>query len=170
MKSKSSYTSKGQYFSLDAIIASLIFILTIMTLLSYWYSVKSAIERQDSEILKEAFRISDLIFTPQAGDGNCKIGFMDSWNYKMLNYTAITNCDLESRDGIKAKLGTGYDVVITFNVVEKDSGVEPVTLGFEPSTSKSIAKVQRAAAIMVENYEGGKSKTFTGIVEVYLYN
>jgi len=162
-------TKKGQYFSLDAIVASLIFIITIMTLLSYWYSVKSSIEKQDSEVLKEAFRISDLLFTSQIGDSDCKIGFADNWNYKTLNYTAIKNCEGMTREGINGKLGTGYDTVIVFNI-DETSAIESITLGEAPSKIKDVAKVQRVAAIMIENYEGGKVKTFTGTVDVYLYN
>jgi hypothetical protein len=164
---------KGQYFSLDAVIASLIFILMIISLLSYWYAVKSAMERQDSELMKEAFRVSDLLFTPQTSEGPCKIGFSDSWNYKTLNYTAIKNCETltNTKTGIKSKLGTGYDTAIGFTIVEQDSGVEAVTLGTipDPASNKEIAKVQRNAAIMVENYDGSKPKTFIAKVEVYLY-
>lgn len=159
--------SKGQYFSLDAIVASLIFILAIMTLLSYWYSVRSSIEKQDSELLKEAFRVSDLLFTPSTGNGDCRIGFADNWNYKILNYTSIEKCKTVSNEEIKGKLGTGANVVIVIKNVEVGNSMEPITIGTPPNDIKDAAKIQRSAAIRID---GNPSETFIATIEITLYN
>ena len=41
---------KGQYFSFDAIVASVIFVLALVALLSYWHSVRSYLEHENSGI------------------------------------------------------------------------------------------------------------------------
>ncbi len=57
---------KGQYFSFDAIIASVIFVMALVALLSYWHSVKSYLDSQNDEISKEAIQIPTT--TNQAKD------------------------------------------------------------------------------------------------------
>ena len=57
---------KGQYFSFDAIIASVVFVLTVLALMSYWNSVKAGMETYSDETTKEAIRISDLLLSPRS--------------------------------------------------------------------------------------------------------
>ena len=54
---------KGQYFSFDAIVAALIFIIAISVLTSYWFGIKSVIDSQTDDMNLEAMRFSDLLMT-----------------------------------------------------------------------------------------------------------
>ena len=54
---------KGQYFSFDAIIGFTIFILILMTILSYWYSATSYFNTIENPMNKEAYRISEIILS-----------------------------------------------------------------------------------------------------------
>lgn len=53
---------KGQYFSFDAIIASVIFILLLVSLLSYWNAIRSNLGVEEIELYEEAIRISDVLY------------------------------------------------------------------------------------------------------------
>ena len=60
---------KGQYFSFDAIIASVIFIMAIVLLLSYWHSVKVFLDYQTSDVAKETMKVASLLFVPSFPEG-----------------------------------------------------------------------------------------------------
>ena len=66
---------KGQYFSFDAVIGATIFILTMMALLSYWYGISSSFEQTQNDLAREAFRISEMMFTPT--DKGLALGWRD---------------------------------------------------------------------------------------------
>lgn len=55
---------KGQYFSFDAIVASVIFILAITLLSGHWYSLRAQIDDRSDYLYSEAFRISDTLLGP----------------------------------------------------------------------------------------------------------
>lgn len=88
-------TKKGQYFSFDAIVASVIFVMALVALISYWYSVKSMLDSQSEELSKEAIKISSLALgpaSPYPRSVPCnfeRIGFANSWDDKRLNVTMI---------------------------------------------------------------------------------
>ncbi len=63
MKSK-----KGQYFSFDAIVSVVIFVMAITILLSHWYSLKTKMNEQTTYLQDEALRISEILLGP--GDFN----------------------------------------------------------------------------------------------------
>jgi hypothetical protein len=53
-------SKKGQYFSFDAIMATLVFLLAVSLLSNYWFGVRAAAEKGD-DTYKEALRISDSL-------------------------------------------------------------------------------------------------------------
>ena len=55
---------KGQFFSYDAIIGAMIFVIAFGLLVSYWWSVRSLLNPEREDMLKEALRISDSLLTP----------------------------------------------------------------------------------------------------------
>jgi len=167
-------TTKGQYFSFDAIIAVLIFILTMVSLLSYWSNARSAMDSQKSEMTKEALRISDIIFSPpySVGSDPCKIGFSEFSNYKILNYSAVENCANADTSGLKEKFGTPFNVVINFGMANPASDLSNVstnsTFVYELQNGiiqvPEISRVQRISAIRKDDGE-----TTVAIVEVLVY-
>ncbi|MBN2478540.1 hypothetical protein JXB01_04595, partial [Candidatus Micrarchaeota archaeon] len=77
---------KGIYFSFDAIVASTIFILAMISLMSYWYSVREVLSANDFSGAEEAMRITDLMFNVREDGG---FGFGTSVNEKALNYSKL---------------------------------------------------------------------------------
>jgi len=160
-------TKKGQYFSFDAIIATLIFILTMVSLLSYWYSTRSALGYQNDEMMKEALRVSDVLFNPRnpsALPSACQVGFSDSINSKVISKVNLVKCGTTPQDQLKSVFGTPYNITIDFK--SPDGNVASgVTIGPSIGTisSSKIVKVQRVAAINAS----GSIDAY--IVEVYLY-
>ncbi|MFH0927227.1 MAG: hypothetical protein V1822_01485 [Candidatus Micrarchaeota archaeon] len=59
---------KGQYFSFDAIVAAVIFVLAMSILANHWFSLRSQMDEQTLFLQDEALRISDLFLSP--GDYN----------------------------------------------------------------------------------------------------
>ncbi len=60
---KSNKTRKGQYFSFDAIIASIIFIIAISILSSYWFGVRSVMDSRSENMYNEVIRVSDTLMS-----------------------------------------------------------------------------------------------------------
>ncbi len=55
---------KGQYFSFDAIVSAVIFVLALALLSNQWYTVNAIQSEMDDELHSEALRISDALMTP----------------------------------------------------------------------------------------------------------
>ncbi|MFA6489789.1 MAG: hypothetical protein WCT52_03845 [Candidatus Micrarchaeia archaeon] len=56
--------TKGQYFSFDAIIATVIMVLATTTLISYWFGVQSVVDSRNSPLHSDAMRIAESLVTP----------------------------------------------------------------------------------------------------------
>lgn len=52
---------KGQYFSFDAIVAAVIFVMALSILFTHWYTLSSQMDEQTYYLQNEANRISDLL-------------------------------------------------------------------------------------------------------------
>ncbi len=133
---------KGQYFSFDAIIASVIFALALFTLFSYWHSVRSFLDFQSFSLSKEAVRVSTDLFLPAQGGCNDLKAFNlgVGWSSKMLNKTLIDSCSFDD-DEIRSLTKTSSNVAIQF--VFEDS---TKTFGTLPDLSQNnIVKLRRIA-------------------------
>lgn len=154
-----SKTSKGQYFSFDAIIASVVFVLTVLALMSYWNSVKAGMETYSDETTKEAIRISDLLLSPPEplGITDCsgtndnevkRLGFAVSWENRQLSKQLLVSCQSITPENLRSLLGTPYNVSVFIN---SSSGLfDAIQIGkpFEDtSQSKNVAKVRRIVAV-----------------------
>ncbi|MFA5108059.1 MAG: hypothetical protein WC492_00830 [Candidatus Micrarchaeia archaeon] len=51
---------KGQYFSFDAIIATVIFVMALSILFNHWYAARSQMDEQGNFLQSEAHRISNI--------------------------------------------------------------------------------------------------------------
>jgi len=71
---------KGQYFSFDAIIASIIFIIAISVLSSYWFGVRSVMDSRSENMYNEVIRISDMLMSE---------GTPANWNDVTIPYQGI---------------------------------------------------------------------------------
>lgn len=55
---------KGQYFSFDAIIATVIMVLAFSSLVAYWYGAQSVVESRVYSRLSDAERIAETLLSP----------------------------------------------------------------------------------------------------------
>ncbi len=164
---------KGQYFSFDAIVASVIFVLTLVMLLSYWHSVRTYLDYQANDISKDASRISDMLFTPPTGDcttGITRLGLASSWSDPRMNLTQLqcTISALKTSDEVKAALGSSYNVSIVVTDLSYETPA-PYTIGDDPAgpsffdSKTEVAKIRRIGTLMTP--DGNHIAT----VDVYVY-
>ena len=57
-------TYKGQYFSMDAIVASVIFVLALSLLMSHFFSLRAQNDSRSSYLIDDAYRISGILLGP----------------------------------------------------------------------------------------------------------
>ncbi|VVB98031.1 Uncharacterised protein [uncultured archaeon] len=145
---------KGQYFSFDAIIASVIFILTFMALVSYWFSVKSSLESKDDQISKEAARISDSMLTPAF--------FTDSYKDRRVNASTLYALP-NSEDALKRLFNSPYNISLT---VTTSGGDQLLLRGPDPATlrTSNTARIRRIFLFYNSSYVGPAA------LDLYLYN
>lgn len=163
-------SKKGQYFSFDAIIASVIFLLTLIMLLSYWHSVRTYLDYQANDLSREATRLSTILFTPPTGT-DCKnlkrLGFVNSWSDKRLNGTLLDCVKGMNTGALKTKLGASYNVSIliddTHTTSKKDYilGTDPDNL---PSDLKEISKFRRVGTLSTKSGED-----HIATIDLYVY-
>ena len=143
---------KGQYFSFDAIVASVIFVLALVALLSYWHSVRSFLEYQNDPLSKEAIRISNLLFVPSSPSSDCTsmqgFGLANSYADRRVN-ASIIRCINTTKDQawLKSALGTPYNLSIK---VIKVSDGSSILLGGDAQigTSNNVVKIRRLSSVV----------------------
>ncbi|VVC02944.1 Uncharacterised protein [Candidatus Burarchaeum australiense] len=83
-------TSKGQFFSLDVIVGSLIFLLAFFIIAFYWLNAQPRLTDQSADLQRDADRIADQIMTPgeilPTKDGGITPTFYPGWGIKYLAY------------------------------------------------------------------------------------
>ncbi|VVC03513.1 Uncharacterised protein [Candidatus Bilamarchaeum dharawalense] len=148
---------KGQYFSFDAIIAAVIFVLALVALLSYWHSVRSFLDYQNDPISKEAIRVSNLLFAPPSPSPNCadiqQLGFGLSWSDRRVN-SSLLNCamvnSLGNPDWLYQNLSTPYKA--TLEIANVTDVHNPIILGYDPSTPPvdtiHVVKIRRLGTVV----------------------
>jgi len=154
---------KGQYFSFDAIIGGVIFILTAMALFSYWYGISGTLDQRHESLAKEAFRISEMLYTP------LDPGVAMDWRDAHLNYSAVKErCDNPSPNDA---FGSGYEVSFSFNEVDKEKEPrgridEVCVWGVKEKDiqSENVYRFRRTASYQ---YEDGN--TTLGYVDIFVY-
>ncbi len=153
---------KGQYFSFDAIIGGVIFILTAMALFSYWYGISGTLDQRHESLAKEAFRISEMIFTP------VDPGLSMDWRDAHINYTKIGEghgCQWEEGNTPQQAFGSGYGVSISFNTVDSKGGIDEVCRWGETTfNSDNVYRFRRTAS-----YMDSDGNTTLGFVDIYVY-
>lgn len=147
---------KGQYFSFDAIIATVIFILALLALLSYWHSLRTSLDVQSGDITKEAIRISDALLTPGydprvevARDcaAMTQLGLGVSWSDKRIDNDKF-QCAKGLRDDLSSKLTSPYSVSVE---VRRGNAVEFIgkdLSAINRDAIRNIARVRRIATLV----------------------
>lgn len=145
---------KGQYFSFDAIIASVIFILALVALLSYWHSVRSYLDFQNDALSKDAIRVSNLLFAPafpQSADCDKieRLGFATSWDDKRLNESVLLCSELmaQNQQWLKNVTNSGNNLSIYVEYLETGTRM---TIGAPAPTENvtDVVKIRRLATVV----------------------
>jgi hypothetical protein len=157
---------KGQYFSFDAIMASVIFVLALVALLSYWHSVRSFLDFQNDQISKDAITVSNQLFSPASPSPDCatidRLGFALDWNDRRANQSIIDCSKTQTQDWLRAKLGTPYGVSI--KITDLANGTIEYIGGDVPSGTTNVIKIRRLATVV--NSTNG---TYLASVDLSLY-
>lgn len=157
---------KGQYFSFDAIVAAVIFVLALVALLSYWHSVRSFLDYQNDPLSKESIRVSNMLFMPPAPSSSCgsmeSLGLVMDWNDRRVDKDVLDCAKLQSQDWLKDKLSTPYGVIINVTDLE---GPSTITIGGTvPSDTINVVKIRRLATVV-----DGTGDTYLATVDLTMY-
>ncbi len=131
---------KGQYFSFDAVIAAVIFIMAFTTILAYWQAIKYDLESKDDLLNKEALSISNSIL---------------KLKLHMKNYT-VNRGDIDNISNLDEYFKSGYNIYLEFY----ENGNLVHVYG---TKGKYNVKIRRVFAI---NNKGIKK---LGYMDLYLY-
>lgn len=160
---------KGQYFSFDAIIASVIFVLALVALLSYWHSVRSFLDFQNDQVSQDTIKVSNSLFYPPAPSTDCSslitMGFGVSWDDRRVNESFMLNCaSLKTEQQLQQEFGTPYGIAI--NVTNLANGTMTNLPPGEsiPTNATDIVKIRRLATVV--NSTGG---THLATIDLTLY-
>lgn len=152
---------KGQYFSFDAIIAAVIFVMALVALLSYWHSVKSYLDYQTDPLSRDAVRISNLLFTPPSPSTDCgsmsRLGFSLSWDDRRANADVIDCAESQAADNpgwLKQRLNTPYEVSIAVTKLSEPQSTVAVIGSAAPAGAREAVKMHRLGTVVEP---GGRS-------------
>lgn len=141
---------KGQYFSFDAIIASVIFVLALVALLSYWNSVRSFLDYQNDPLSKDAIRVSNLLFIPPSPSSSCAsmgtLGFAMDWSDRRVNSSIIECASTKDQAWLRQRLSTSYGVAINVTNIADDSVVS--IGGSVPASAMNVVRIRRLATVL----------------------
>ena len=157
---------RGQYFSFDAIVASVIFILALVTLLSTWHSLRTGLEHQSSPLGFEALRIGEALLTPGSPvTTDCaemtSLGLAISWSDRRLDDEKLASCATLSAGELKGKLGTAYDISIFLNgehvLGENVDNLRPILT--------EITRVRKVVSL----YNSTEERAGLAYLDIYVY-
>ncbi len=158
---------KGQYFSFDAIIASVIFVLALFALLSYWHSVRSLLDFQNEALGKDAVRVSNLFFTPPSPpEADCnsleRLGFAFSWDDRRVDEALLKCAETKDPGELKELLGTANNVSVE---VENLANNEVTLIGGPvPAEVVDVVKIRRLATVVDANGD-----TYLATIDMSVY-
>jgi hypothetical protein len=157
---------RGQYFSFDAIIASVIFVLALVALLSYWHSVRSFLDYQNDPLSKDAIRVSNLLFTPPSPSSDCgmmgRLGLAKDWDDRRVESSILDCAKSQSQDWVRSRLGTPYGTSI--KVTNLANGSVTSIGGDVPPSAANVVKIRRLATVI--NATGA---TYLAAIDLSLY-
>lgn len=157
---------KGQYFSFDAIVAAVIFVLALVALLSYWHSVRSFLDYQNDPLSKESIKVSNLLFTPPAPSASCgsmaSLGLIMDWNDRRVDSDVLDCAAGKDQDWLRGRLSTPYGVIINVTNLEDYSVIN--IGGDVPQDTINVVKIRRLATVV-----NSTGSTYLATVDLAMY-
>ncbi|MCL6088693.1 MAG: hypothetical protein M1530_00830 [Candidatus Marsarchaeota archaeon] len=158
---------KGQYFSMDAIIASIIFVLALSLLMSHWFSLRAQNESRSSVLQDDADRLSTLIISPPdppawyKNPSSARTAGLALNNSRLgvLNLTAVSEAavsldprlNLANYNAARALMVTPAEFYIIINTTpigdHSDKQLPLFYIGRAPVNAKEIAIMRRGIVI-----------------------
>jgi len=134
---------KGQYFSFDAVVATVIMVVAITSLTAYWFGVQSVVESRNNPMYGDALRIAESLLSP---------GSPSNWT----EYATNSSPDLNSikQIGIAKDFGNELDSA-------KIGALR--SLSSSPSTYTKVGRIMRATGdyyIVVEQTDDKNGTKF----------
>ena len=160
---------KGQYFSFDAIIASVIFVLALVALLSYWHSVRSFLDFQNDALSKDAIRVSNLLFgpafPPESDCGDMELlGFARTWDDKRIDEPTLVCAEVWASDQQWLRNVTESSNNLSIRVELLTTGDEYIIGDEAPDGASNIVQIRRLATVVDED-----GKTYLATVDTTVY-
>ncbi len=154
---------KGQFFSYDAIIGGVVFLIAMAMLFSYWFGTSPATQKE-SDLARETLRLSDMLLTPGSPeDWQTKqladikqIGVTASYDANELDDDKFKTLDGTQRplllsidsDQIKSKLNFVYEFNVT---IETDTSFISCFGKCGPRASSNPAELVEVNRVAVLN-------------------
>ncbi|MEM2137719.1 MAG: hypothetical protein QW568_01395 [Candidatus Anstonellaceae archaeon] len=172
---------RGQYFSFDAIVATVMIVIAISSLLGYWFSAQSIIESRANPMYADALRVSETLMSPgvpanwQNGDPNDikEIGIgtgvgneLDDSKVSRLQAFADPSVDYVRMGRLLRTSGFNYYILINQSDVE--TGGYRAAIGnssYAASSNVEVVVAHRGATI----YDSATGKKVPLRVSVFLY-
>ena len=167
---------RGQYFSIDAIIASVIFVLALSLLASHWFALRAQNESQSSYLQEDASRLSEtLLQAPDPADWYAHPGTANTSGFGLvgaprgvLNYTTLIQAaaSLDAASGgalydqARGLMATPADFYITLNTSMPDAGAHPadqlapLAIGRAPAHATQLVRTSRGVVIPLATSAG----------------
>ncbi len=174
-------TRKGQYFSFDAMVAVIIFVLAVSLLTSYWFGVRAIMDAQSDDIAKDALRLSDSLIGPgnpidwairiwPSSAGPTQFGLCTDYSSDVLDEQKLEKFQQRGDsdyEGLKTGLRIGNDFYV--NITDPlgeygyDAGWAP------PAGIKNVVIVRRVVALNASDGMGGHAQRPMSL-NIYLWN
>jgi hypothetical protein len=142
---------KGQYFSLDAIVASILFILALSTFLEYWWGLKDGLSPSHSFLLHEGVSFGDKVIMIIAPNGIVK-------ESTLLSLQSLPSSQLQAF----------FDAPMAFNIsiTTMNSEKHFHLVGIDNVNSKK-EKILLRRVVLFRSSDG---KEEPAIIDVYLFS
>lgn len=157
---------KGQYFSFDAIVATVIMVLAFGALLSYWYGMQSVVESRTGNTYYDTIRIAESLLSPGMppgwGPGNAtQIGIAQNFSNELSRSKISALQSLYGSAGGKEKVARllrvgGASMHYRIAIVQTDKGsrsgvsempdVGPFIIGEAPASNATLVAVAHRGA------------------------
>lgn len=154
---------KGQYFSFDAIIATVIMVIAFTALISYWYGVQSVVDSRTSNLHMDALRVAESLMSQgYPSDWENKSKYTDLGGVRQIGLMSQSSPELskaklmvlqeyslnESMSGRASRLMRATASYHIFVEAPDGFSTSAYDIGRPPSGSaKEVAIVHRAATL-----------------------
>lgn len=159
---------KGQYFSFDAIVASVIFVLALVALLSYWHSVRSFLDFQNDGLSKEAVKLSGSLFSPSGPSSECnsiqRLGLANSFDDRKLNESVILCARSRDMEWLKNATGSSYNFSIKIVNLADNSEINIGGTDLQVANATEVARIRRLSSV-----EKTSGENYLASVDIFIY-